>query len=214
MSLEEYRKKRKFTDTPEPAGRMRRASGTRIFVVQKHDASRLHYDFRLAINGVLVSWAVPKGPSMNPAEKRLAVRTEDHPLEYADFEGVIPEGQYGAGTVMVWDKGKYESKDRRVPEEQLAQGKIDVVLHGEKLRGGFTVIQTGNRSGGPSDRKRWLLIKQRDEQADPSWEIESPKLDRSVLTGRTLKEIEEAGSKKTLIRMARSQPSSKHQVNK
>ena len=192
---------------------MRRATGTRIFVVQKHDASRLHYDFRLAINGVLVSWAVPKGPSMNSAEKRLAVRTENHPLEYADFEGVIPEGQYGAGTVMVWDKGKYESKDRTAPEDQLARGKIDVVLHGKKLRGGFTIIRTGNRSVGPGDRKRWLLIKHRDEQADSSWDIESPELDRSVLTGRTLKEIEQKGLKKKLVRMARSRPGNKHQVN-
>src|SRR6267142_2644660 len=133
MPLEEYRRKSDFTETPEPAGRVRRADRSRIFVVQKHDARRLHYDFRLAINGVLVSWAVPKGPSMNPADKRLAIRTEDHPLEYADFEGVIPEGQYGAGTVMVWDLGKYEPQDNQAPEEQLARGKIDIVLVGEEL---------------------------------------------------------------------------------
>src|SRR5712671_5988909 len=118
MPLEEYRRKRKFGATPEPPGRIQRRSRRCIFVVQKHDASRLHYDFRLAINGVLVSWAVPKGPSMNPADKRLAVRTEDHPLEYADFEGVIPEGQYGAGTVMVWDKGPYDPKNRIPPDKQ------------------------------------------------------------------------------------------------
>ena len=203
MSLEEYRKKRKFTETPEPVGRARRGSRLRrIFVVQKHDASRLHYDFRLAINGVLVSWAVPKGPSMNPADKRLAIWTEDHPLEYADFEGVIPEGHYGAGPVMVWDKGTYEPEADIPPDKQLDQGKIDVVLHGQKLRGGFTLVRTGKRSAGPSERKRWLLIKHRDEYADPSWDIDSPELDRSVLTGRTLKEIEEGLPKKAPIRRA------------
>jgi bifunctional non-homologous end joining protein LigD len=197
MPLEEYRKKRQFTETPEPAGRVRRASRKQIFVVQKHAASRLHYDFRLAINGVLVSWAVPKGPSMNPADKRLAVGTEDHPLEYADFEGTIPEGQYGAGTVMVWDRGTYEPQDGSVtPSEQLAHGKIDVVLRGDKLRGGFTLVQTGKPSAGSRQQERWLLIKHRDEYADPSWNIESPRFARSVLTGRTLKQIEGPSWKK------------------
>jgi bifunctional non-homologous end joining protein LigD len=190
MPLEDYRLKRKFTETPEPAGRPRRNSKRPIFVVQKHAASRLHYDVRLAINGVLVSWAVPKGPSMNPAEKRLAVRTEDHPLEYAEFEGVIPQGQYGAGTVMVWDTGSYEPLDGNPPSEQLARGKINVVLHGTKLRGGFTLFQTGMRPTDASQKERWLLVKHRDEYADPSWDIESPHLDRSALTGRSLKEIE------------------------
>ena len=189
MSLDQYRSKRKFTETPEPAGSVRDAGESRIFVVQKHAARRLHYDFRLAINGVLASWAVPRGPSMNPADKRLAIRTEDHPLEYADFEGVIPEGQYGAGAVMVWDRGDYEPEDDIPPEEQLARGKIDVILHGEKLRGGFTLILTGPRPPASDEGKRWLLVKHRDEHADPSWNIESPELDRSVLTSRTLQEI-------------------------
>jgi len=190
MSLTAYRSNRVFAKTPEPVGRVRRVSRSRIFVVQKHDASRLHYDFRLAVNGVLASWAVPKGPSMNPADKRLAVRTEDHPLEYAKFEGVIPPGQYGAGTVMVWDLGKYEALENQLPEEQLSRGKIHIVLQGEKLRGGFTLVQIERRSTNSSRRDYWLLIKNRDEYVDPSWDIESPRLDYSVLTGRSLKEIE------------------------
>src|SRR5258705_7668866 len=191
MPLEAYRKKRNFGETPEPPGGVRRAGRLRrpIFVVQKHDASRLHYDFRIEINGVLTSWAVPKGPSMNPADKRLAAMTEDHPLEYADFEGIIPEGQYGAGTVMVWDKGWYEPADDVPMDRHLARGKIDIVLHGRKLRGGFTLIKMETRSGGRSQARHWLLIKHRDEHADSSWNIEAPSLSRSVLTGRTVKEI-------------------------
>jgi bifunctional non-homologous end joining protein LigD len=191
MSLTAYRSKRAFTETPEPVGQVRRSSRRRIFVVQKHDATRLHYDFRLAVNGVLASWAVPKGPSMNPADKRLAVRTEDHPLEYARFEGVIPPGRYGAGTVMVWDSGKYEPLENQPPEEQLARGKIQIGLQGEKMRGGFTLIQIARRSMNSSRRDHWLLIKSRDEYADPSWDIESVRFDRSVLTGRSLKEIKD-----------------------
>jgi len=192
MPLEEYRRKRKFSKTPEPPGRVGRGSGrNRIFVVQKHDATRLHYDFRLEMNGVLASWAVPKGPSLNPAVKRLAIRTEDHPIEYADFEGLIPEGEYGAGTVMVWDKGTYDPEDKLSPEQQLARGEVKVVLHGQKLRGGFVLVYPGRRLAEPGEKTRWLLIKRRDEYADPSWQIEDPALDRSVLTGRTLKEIEE-----------------------
>lgn len=124
---------------------------------------------------------------MIPADKRLAVRTEDHPLEYAKFEGMIPPGQYGAGIVMVWDLGKYEPVEDQPPEEQLALGKVQIVLQGEKLRGGFTLIQI-KKSG---RRDYWLLIKSRDEYADPSWDIDSARFDRSVLTGRTMKEIKE-----------------------
>ncbi len=195
MPLETYRNKRNFARTPEPSGDGRRVARRHapIFVVQKHAASRLHYDFRLEVNGVLVSWAVPKGPSMNPADKRLAVMTEDHPLEYADFEGIIPPGEYGAGTVMVWDKGTYEPANDIPLDRQLAKGKIDVVLHGRKLRGGFTLVRTGARSQSRGETKNWLLVKHRDEYADSSWNIEAPKLNRSVLTGRTLNEIAGTG---------------------
>lgn len=190
MALDDYRRKRNFAATPEPAGRASRSSRARIFVVQKHRATRLHYDFRLAIGGVLVSWAVPKGPSMNPADKRLAIRTEDHPLEYAKFEGVIPPGQYGAGTVMVWDTGRYAAKDDVPPQRQLVRGKIDVTLDGKKLRGGFALVRTASRASARSGREQWLLIKERDAYADPSWDVEDPRLDRSALTGRTMDEIE------------------------
>jgi bifunctional non-homologous end joining protein LigD len=160
-------------------------------VVQKHDATRLHFDFRLEINGVLGSWAVPKGPSTNPRDKRLAVRTEDHPIDYADFEGVIPEGQYGADTVMVWDEGTYVAEGDPSPAQQLARVEIKVVLHGKKLRGGFVLLRPGGRFAEWGGKKSSLLIKHRDEFADPSWWIDDPALDRSVSTGRTLKEIEE-----------------------
>jgi bifunctional non-homologous end joining protein LigD len=192
MPLEEYRTKRKFGSTPEPPGRARRkASRTRIFVIQKHDATRVHYDFRLEIKEVLASWAVPRGPSLDPGVKRLAIRTEDHPIEYADFEDVIPPGQYGAGPVMVWDRGTYEPDDELSPEQQLARGEIKIVLHGIKLQGGFVLLYPGRSFSEPGEKTRWLLIKRRDEYADPSWQIDDPALDRSVLTGRTLKEIEE-----------------------
>jgi bifunctional non-homologous end joining protein LigD len=187
MPLEEYRRKRRFSETPEPEGRTRRPSRRKaMFVVQKHLASRLHYDFRLEIGGVLVSWAVPKGPSMNPTEKRLAMRTEDHPMEYARFEGVIPEGHYGAGKVLVWDTGTWEP-DADLPEaEQLKRGEIKFTLHGRKLRGSFVLVHTGKRATVKSRANQWLLIKHRDEFADSSWEIERPELDRSVLSRASL----------------------------
>jgi len=184
MSLKEYREKRKFDQTPEPSGRLRHAGNRdRIFVVQKHDATSLHYDFRIRVNGVLASWAVPKGPSMNPADKRLAMRTEDHPFEYADFEGVIPEGHYGAGTIMVWDKGTYDLSDGLPAEKQLRRGEMKIVLHGKRLRGSFVLVQ--------SQDKRWLLIKYRDKYSDTSSTMHAS--DRSALTGRTLKQIAKSG---------------------
>jgi bifunctional non-homologous end joining protein LigD len=168
MALEDYRRKRKFAETPEPAGRARRSDRSRIFVVQKHAARRLHYDARLAIGGVVASMAVPRG----------------------DFEGVIPAGHYGAGTVMVWDKGTYEPKHGIPPDKELAQGKIDVELHGAKLRSGFSLVRPAMRSAAPGAMERWLLIKHRDAYADPAWDVEDPALDRSVLTGRSMHEIE------------------------
>jgi bifunctional non-homologous end joining protein LigD len=191
MLLEEYRKKRDFGVTKEPRGRFRRRAGARSFVIQKHDASRLHYDFRLEIGGVLVSWAVPKGPSLDPSAKRLAAMTEDHPLEYAGFEGIIPEGEYGAGTVMVWDHGTFESREEGVSvEDQLTRGEIKITLNGEKLKGAFVLIHTGRRAAKPRDQRQWLLIKQRDAHARTPWDPENPSRSRSVLTGKTLEEIE------------------------
>jgi len=189
MALETYRGKRKFEKTPEPAPEPVRGKGGNAFVVQQHDATRLHWDLRLEIDGVLVSWPVPKGPSLNPADKRLAVQTEDHPLEYASFEGVIPEGNYGAGPVQVWDSGTYEMEGDLGAAEQLARGEMKFRLHGRKLRGSFALIHTGKRAQDPKDRRNWLLIKHADQYADANWDIE--KLDWSVLTGRTIKEIED-----------------------
>jgi bifunctional non-homologous end joining protein LigD len=189
MPLEEYKKKRDFKETTEPAGEAVRhpeEHGRGRFVVQKHEASRLHYDFRLEAGGVLLSWAVPKGPSLNPRDKRLAVQVEDHPIEYGDFEGVIPEGNYGAGTVMVWDRGTWEPEGGVPVSEQLARGDLKFRLSGEKLRGSFVLVNSGKRMGRPN---QWLFIKHRDQHADPAWNIDDH--DGSVLSGRNLREIEE-----------------------
>jgi bifunctional non-homologous end joining protein LigD len=192
--LEEYQKKRRFDRTPEPAGKDASPLTDNTFVVQKHAARRLHYDFRLAINGTLVSWPVPKGPSMNPGDKRLAVQTEDHPLEYAGFEGKIPEGSYGAGTVMVWDRGTYAVEGTASASEQLRRGEIKFTLNGEKLRGSFVLVKLKHSEKG----NEWLMIKHKDAAADPAWNIDEH--DGSVLTGRTLEEIkDEQPPKRTAI---------------
>jgi bifunctional non-homologous end joining protein LigD len=148
--------------------RRAKTSGRR-FVVHEHKATRLHYDFRLELGGVLKSWAVPKGPSMNPADKRLAVMVPDHPLEYADFEGIIPAGQYGAGPVVVWDSGTWEPMEDGEPEAGLRSGKLAFVLKGKKLKGGFALA----RFGGGRTGEEWLLMKKNDEHADRRWRLET-----------------------------------------
>lgn len=185
MTLEKYKKKRKFSKTPEPKAKKKKSSKDPIFVIQKHDATNLHYDFRLEIDGVLKSWAVPKGPSINPEEKRLAIETEDHPMDYADFEGVIPEGQYGAGTVMVWDKGTFKNTTEKNGKEITAKkaydhGHISFELKGKKLKGGFALTNF--------KEDKWLLVKKDDDKADGRVNI--LKKDKSAKTGRTLKEIQ------------------------
>jgi DNA ligase D-like protein (predicted 3'-phosphoesterase) len=191
-SLKDYRKKRDFRKTPEPSGKKRPKGKKPIFVIQKHDASALHYDFRIEVGDALKSWAVPKGPSTDPADKRLAVPTEDHPVGYADFEGVIPEGEYGAGTVMVWDTGTYENikeKDGKpVPMEKCVKdGHVTIRLEGGKLRGGYALIRTGK-----GESARWLLIKMDDDEADARRNPVSTQ-SKSALTGRTMKQIEKQG---------------------
>jgi bifunctional non-homologous end joining protein LigD len=183
--LEEYQRKRRFDKTPEPSGEEPGPAKENTFVVQKHSARRLHYDFRLAINGTLKSWAVPKGPSLSSADKRLAVQTEDHPLEYGGFEGKIPEGSYGAGTVMVWDRGTFRVEGNVDALRQLERGEIKFKLNGEKLRGGFVLVKLKHSQKG----NEWLMIKHKDAAEDPAWDIEQH--DGSVLTGRTLEEIKE-----------------------
>src|SRR5882672_11933738 len=212
--LGEYQRKRRFDRTPEPSGEPEPVAGkdqpspaakrTRLpkpklpqlevrpgaehgdtFVVQKHRATRLHYDFRLAIDGTLKSWAVPKGPSQNHADKRLAVMTEDHPLDYGNFEGKIPEGNYGAGTVMVWDRGTFHLEGDLDAQKQLEKGEIKFSLNGEKLRGSFALVKLKHSEKG----NEWLLIKHKDATEDSNWNIDEH--DGSVLTGRTMEEIKE-----------------------
>ena len=189
MALEEYQRKRRFTDTPEPPPKLEKKEGHR-FVVQKHRASHLHYDFRLEMDGVLKSWAVPKGPSLDPGDKRLAMAVEDHPVSYLKFEGIIPEGNYGAGTVMVWDIGTWEPVGD--PHAALAKGDLKFRLQGEKLHGEFVLAHMKSRRPGTKGTE-WLLIKHRDEAVEPGYDIDD--YDYSVLTKRSLNEI--AGDQKS-----------------
>ncbi len=195
MALEEYRRKRSADSTPEPFGESPRL-GSRaggMFVVQKHAATRLHYDFRLEMEGVLRSWAIPKGPSLNPADKRLAVMVEDHPIEYGDFEGIIPEGNYGAGEVIVWDRGVYRVTD---PPDDVAgavrAGKLDIEMFGFKLKGGYAMVRTSGRNPRAretrNEKPQWLLIKRHDGFASTDTDIVESR-PRSVLSGLTLQEL-------------------------
>ncbi|HTM48074.1 MAG TPA: DNA ligase D [Bryobacteraceae bacterium] len=184
MSLKEYARKRTFTQTPEPAPKAPEVTPAgNFYCVQRHHATRLHYDFRLEVNGALVSWAVPKGPTLSPAEKRLAMHVEDHPLDYGNFEGTIPAGNYGAGSVMLWDRGTFETLGDLPAQAQLDRGDFKFRLHGEKLKGEFAIVRMKNRGKG----NEWLLLKKKDAFADPEYDAEQH--DRSVLTGRTQEEI-------------------------
>jgi bifunctional non-homologous end joining protein LigD len=180
--LAEYNRKRRFTVTPEPAGKLQRVKRRRLeFVVQKHRASRLHYDFRLEHEGVMLSWAVPKGPSLDPSNKRFAMQTEDHPIAYNQFEGVIPEAEYGGGTVMIWDRGTWEPEVEDI-ERALTKGDLKFRLHGKKLKGSWVLVRMRER--------QWLLIKHRDKDAS-SIDITATQ-PRSVVSRRTLAGIARA----------------------
>ena len=198
-SLDTYRAKRDFSRSGEPSGEGNgngaAGDGDGRFVIQKHDASRLHYDLRLEVGGVLKSWAVPKGPSTDTSEKRLAVQTEDHPVEYLDFEGVIPDGEYGAGTVLVWDTGPYHNlrADKKDDPKDMAasmdEGLVEVRLEGHKLQGGFAL----KRTDGEGEKSRWLLIKKKDQGADARRKPTKTEPE-SVKTGRDLDEVADEAS--------------------
>ena len=186
MDLEKYNEKRDFSKTNEPKGATKKSAGALRFVVQKHAASHLHYDFRLEIDGVLVSWAVPKGPSADPADRRLAVHMENHPIDYINFEGTIPEGEYGGGTVMVWDTGTYHvednddiKKDDSLIQEQLKEGSIKIIIEGKKLKGAWHLIKM------KGDDKNWLLMKNKSDSLSKQKEFTA----KSVLSDRTMEQI-------------------------
>ena len=179
-ALTEYKKKRKFDKTPEPGPEKKHTRTGRMFVIQKHRATQLHYDFRLEVDGVLKSWAVPKGPSLDPKVKRMAVPTEDHPMEYANFEGVIPKGNYGAGRVIVWEMGVYAPLGDTSMQDGLKKGHVSFALVGRKLEGGFALTRLRDDS--------WLLVKMADDYADRKTDITKERPE-SVLSGKTIDEI-------------------------
>jgi bifunctional non-homologous end joining protein LigD len=189
MVLEKYRKKRNFKISPEPKGRPQsKRKSSQLYVIQKHQASQLHYDFRLESNGVLLSWAIPKGPSLDPSVKRLAMQVEDHPVEYGGFEGVIPEGEYGGGTVMVWDHGTWTPEEDIPIDELLRKGSLKFKLEGKKLRGSWALVRTKGYRG--TKKSAWLLIKHRDAFASKNdITLEKP---RSVVSRRLLAQIAKA----------------------
>ena len=189
MSLSAYNKKRKFSETPEPVGKEKSSAKGLRFVIQKHDASNLHYDFRLEMKGVLKSWAIPKGPSLNPSDKRLAMMVEDHPYDYRDFEGIIPEGNYGGGTVIVWDEGTYEpmnseglekKEQEKLLLKQLHAGDLKLLMHGKKIKGTYALFRL------KKEEKSWLLVKKADEFAS---EEEVIRQNKSVKSGKTLAQV-------------------------
>ncbi len=183
MGLDEYKRKRKFNRTPEPAGEIKKTPG-KSFVIQKHRATRLHYDFRLEMEGVLRSWAIPKGPTFNPAEKRLAMETEDHPIDYGEFEGIIPAGNYGAGKVIIWDNGTYEMVDPDTPEKGWKKGKLHFVLKGKKLKGEWVLVR------GSREPRQWIFFKVRDQHASSDIDITKERPE-SVVSGSLVDEIAE-----------------------
>src|SRR5215208_6700158 len=190
MPLEEYRRKRDFGKTPEPPpaapGAPPALGSTRRFVIQRHRATRLHYDFRLEIDGVLASWAVPKGPTLDPDVRRQAIHVEDHPIEYIDFEGVIPKDEYGGGDVIVWDRGRWTPAKDVDPATAVTKGELHFDLHGERLRGRFVLVRT-DRSPGRSGKDQWLLLHKHDESALEGWDAEDHP--QSVKSGRTNDEV-------------------------
>jgi bifunctional non-homologous end joining protein LigD len=194
--LSEYRRKRDFTRTEEPAGGASRTGKKLAFVIQKHAASHLHYDLRLELDGVMKSWAVPKGPSLDPSVKRLAMEVEDHPIEYNAFEGTIPKGEYGGGTVMLWDRGSYtyggtDPEPLKGLRGGYAKGDFKFILQGKRLRGSWVLVRTRR---GERGRSQWLLIKHRDEYAIPGSDV-TAEYQTSVATGRTMEEIAEGKSR-------------------
>jgi bifunctional non-homologous end joining protein LigD len=185
--LTKYRAKRDFTRTAEPEGKSAKSGKKLSYVIQKHAARRLHYDFRLEWNGTLMSWAIPKGPSENPNDKRLAVHVEDHPIAYGGFEGTIPKGEYGGGTVMLWDRGWWQPHGD--PDEEMEKGKLGFELHGERLKGNWALVRLRARS--KRDKDNWLLIKEKDGVARSKGKPTVERETDSVSTGRAMDEIAE-----------------------